>query len=609
MCGIVGYIGPRQATDVLLDGLRRLEYRGYDSAGVAVHDGRKFQVRRAVGKLGNLDGLLRAEPVLGTLGIGHTRWATHGRPSEENAHPHQAGEVVVIHNGIIENHLELREELSAKGRTFSSETDTEICAHLIDEELKAGKAPVAAVRAALARVRGAYALVIAIESAPDLLIATKTASPMVLGLGKGESFVASDVPALLPYTRDVIFMDEGEIAILKKDGIKLEDAEGRPVTRPPRHITWSPVMAEKDGYKHFMLKEIYEQPRAVTDTLRGRLSLERGDVILGDDVMTEATAKSLKRIVIIACGTSWHSGLLGKYLIEETARVPVEVDLSSEFRYRDPLVGPGDVVLAISQSGETADTLAALQEAKRKGAFILSICNVVDSSIPRTSDGVLYTHAGPEIGVASTKAFTTQMAALFLLGVFLGRRRGTLDAERARVLLGGIAKTPQWMEEVLKQAPVCLEIAKILAQAQDALYLGRGLHVAIALEGALKLKEISYVHAEGYPGGEMKHGPIALVTNKLPVIALATKHDCYEKMLSNLQEIRAREGRLFAVATQGDRNLDKLAETQVYIPEADRLIEPFLSVLPLQLIAYYTADLKGTDVDQPRNLAKSVTVE
>jgi glutamine---fructose-6-phosphate transaminase (isomerizing) len=609
MCGIVGYIGPRQATEVLLDGLRRLEYRGYDSAGVAVHDGQRFAVRRAVGKLQNLDGLLRAEPLSGNLGLGHTRWATHGRPSEENAHPHQAGEVVVIHNGIIENHMELRDELSAKGRVFSSETDTEICAHLIDEELKSGKEPVTAVRAALARVRGAYALVIAISSAPELLIAAKTASPLVLGFGRGENFIASDVPALLPYTRDVIFMDEGEIAVVRRDRIELMNAAGETLSRPPKHISWSPVMAEKGGYKHFMLKEIYEQPRAVTDTLRGRISLERGDVIFGDDVMPEAAIKAARRIVIIACGTSWHAGLMGKYLIEEIARVPVEVDLSSEFRYRDPLIGQGDVVLAISQSGETADTLAAIHEARRKGAFILSICNVVEASIPRASDGVLYTHAGPEIGVASTKAFTTQLAALYLLGVFLGRRRGAIDAEKGRALLSQLARLPQWMEEVLKQAPGCLEIARVLTQAQDALYLGRGLHVSIALEGALKLKEISYVHAEGYPGGEMKHGPIALVTNRLPVIALATKHDCYEKMLSNLQEIRAREGRLFSVATSGDTALERLSERVVYIPECHRLIEPFLSVVPLQLIAYYTADLKGTDVDQPRNLAKSVTVE
>jgi glutamine---fructose-6-phosphate transaminase (isomerizing) len=609
MCGIVGYIGERQATEVVIDGLRRLEYRGYDSAGIAVHNGQRLEVRRAVGKLQNLERLLQVEPLRGTVAIGHTRWATHGRPSEENAHPHQAGDVVVIHNGIIENHLELKAELLAKGRVFTSETDTEICAHLIDEAIKSGKQPLEAVRASLARVRGAYALVIGFQSNPELLIAAKTASPMVLGLGKGESFVASDVPALLPYTRDVLYLEEGEIAVLTREKITIENAQGEPVQRAHKHITWSSVMAEKDGYKHFMLKEIHEQPRAIADTLRGRISLERADVVLGEELIPENKLKQLRRIVIVACGTSWHSALVGKYWIEAMAKVPVEVDLASEFRYRDPLVGADDIVLAISQSGETADTLAAITEAKRRGAFILSICNVVDSSIPRASDAVLYTHAGPEIGVASTKAFTTQMAALYLFGVYLGRRRATLDEKQGRQYLQSLSCVPQWIEELLKQAPACLEIAKILSTAQDALYLGRGLQVAIALEGALKLKEISYVHAEGYPGGEMKHGPIALITHTMPIIAVATKHESYDKMLSNLQEVRAREGRLFCIATQGDTALEKLSEKVLYIPESERMVEPFLTVIPLQLIAYYTADLKGTDVDQPRNLAKSVTVE
>ena len=609
MCGIVGYIGERQASEVVIDGLRRLEYRGYDSAGIAVHNGQRLEVRRAVGKLQNLERLLQVEPLRGTVAIGHTRWATHGRPSEENAHPHQAGEVVVIHNGIIENHLELKAELLAKGRVFTSETDTEICAHLIDEAIKSGKQPLEAVRASLARVRGAYALVIAFQSNPELLIAAKTASPMVLGLGKGENFVASDVPALLPYTRDVIYLEEGEIAVITREKITLENAKGEPIQRAHKHITWSSVMAEKDGYKHFMLKEIHEQPRAITDTLRGRISLERGDVLLGEELIPAQKIQQLRRIVIVACGTSWHSALVGKYWIEAMAKVPVEVDLASEFRYRDPLVGAEDIVLAISQSGETADTLAAITEAKKRGAFIVSICNVVDSSIPRASDGVLYTHAGPEIGVASTKAFTTQMSALYLLGVYLGRRRNTLSAEQGRQHLQSLSCVPQWIEELLKQAPGCLEIAKILSTAQDALYLGRGLQVAIALEGALKLKEISYVHAEGYPGGEMKHGPIALITHTMPIIAVATKHESYDKMLSNLQEVRAREGRLFCIATQGDTALEKLSEKVLYVPESERLVEPFLTVVPLQLIAYYTADLKGTDVDQPRNLAKSVTVE
>jgi glucosamine--fructose-6-phosphate aminotransferase (isomerizing) len=609
MCGIIGYVGPQQATSILIDGLKRLEYRGYDSAGVAVHDQKQFSIVRAVGKLTNLEKKLKDAPPKGCVGLAHSRWATHGRPSEENAHPHQAGDVVVIHNGIIENHLELKAELLEKGRVFSSETDTEICAHLIDEEMRSGKQPLDAVRASLARVRGAYALVIAFQSYPEMLIAAKTASPMVLGLGDGENFVASDVPALLPYTRNVIYLDEGEIAVITKEKVSIENARGEAVQRAPKHITWSSVMAEKDGYKHFMLKEIFEQPRAITDTLRGRISLETGDVILGEDFLPIEKINKLRRIVIVACGTSWHAGLVGKYLIESMAKVPVEVDLASEFRYRDPLVGADDLVLAISQSGETADTLAAIMEAKRRGASIVSICNVVDSSIPRASDAVLYTHAGPEIGVASTKAFTTQMAALYLFGVYLGRRRNALSADVARGYLQSLTFVPQWIEELLKQAPACLEIARIISHCQDALYLGRGLQVAIALEGALKLKEISYVHAEGYPGGEMKHGPIALITNTMPIIAMATKHESYEKMLSNLQEVRAREGRLFSIATQGDTALEKLSEKVIYIPVAERVVEPFLTVIPMQLIAYYTADLKGTDVDQPRNLAKSVTVE
>ena len=614
MCGIVGYVGERECTPILIDGLRRLEYRGYDSAGVAVLDpspgkeGLASRVVRCRGKLANLENLLRESPPVGRTGIGHTRWATHGRPSDENAHPHKSGSVSVVHNGIIENHTALRDALRQKGRTFSSETDTEIIAHLVDEELKADKTIKLreAVRRALKQVQGAYAIVVLSDNAPDEIVAAKNASPLVVGVGEGENFVASDVPAILAHTKRMLFLEEGEIADIRKTGVELSDLEGRKIERAPKEITWSAVSAEKAGYKHFMLKEIHEQARAVTDTLRGRLSVEQNDAFL-DGI--EIPVAELKKITIIACGTSWHAGLVGKFLIEQLARIPVEVDLASEYRYRDPIIGKGDLLLAISQSGETADTLAAVKEAKARGARCLCIANVVDSSIPRASHGSLYTHAGPEIGVASTKAFTTQLAALTLLAIHLGRRTGTLKPDDAGQLIKEFLAIPHKMTDVVGLAPQIQVVARRYGHARDFLFLGRGNNYPIALEGALKLKEISYIHAEGYASGEMKHGPIALIDEQMPIVVIAPKGPGYEKVMSNLQEVKAREGKIIAIATKGDSDIGLLADEVILIPDCPAALQPLLTVLPLQLLAYYVADFKGTDVDQPRNLAKSVTVE
>jgi glucosamine--fructose-6-phosphate aminotransferase (isomerizing) len=607
MCGIVGYVGPRECTPILIEGLKRLEYRGYDSAGVAVLEGGATRLVRTRGKLSALETLLAKEPPKGTVGIGHTRWATHGRPSEENAHPHKVNGVSVVHNGIIENHMTLRQKLQGQGRKFSSETDTEIVAHLIDEALKGGaKTLLEATRKSLGQVEGAYAIVVLWEKDPERIVVAKNASPLVLGLGEGENFVASDVPAILAHTRSMLFLEEGEIGEITRAGVKLIDLKGKPVTRAPKQITWSAVMAEKAGYKHFMLKEIHEQPRAVTDTLRGRLELEEASVSLEDVAIN---TKTLKKLYLVACGTSWHAALVGKFLIEGIARIPVEVDLGSEFRYRDPLIGKGDLLVAISQSGETADTLAAVREAKQKGGKVLAIANVVDSSIPRASDWSLYTHAGPEIGVASTKAFTTQLAALTLLAIHLGRKNGNLAPEAARELLDELLAIPAKMQEVVGGAAQIHVLARRYGQARDFLFLGRGINYPIALEGALKLKEISYLHAEGYPAGEMKHGPIALIDDKLPVVVLAPQGPGYEKVLSNLQEVKAREGKVIAVVTRGDAEVGALVDEVVLIPPTSPWLQPLLTVLPLQLLAYHVADLKGTDVDQPRNLAKSVTVE
>jgi glucosamine--fructose-6-phosphate aminotransferase (isomerizing) len=610
MCGIVGYVGPRQCVDIILSGLRKLEYRGYDSAGVAVVGASGLSVARAKGKLRNLAERLSEKPLAGTTGIGHTRWATHGRPSDENAHPHAYGGVAVVHNGIIENHLELKAQLSSRGHRFASETDTEIFAHLIADALDGGSQGLAAaVRAALRQVQGSYAIAVVSEKRPGEIVAAKNASPLVVGFGKGESFLASDVPAILEHTREVIYLEEGELACLTAQGIELLGRDGEPVRRAPRRIEWSAVAAEKEGHKHFMHKEIFEQPRAVTDTIRGRTILEAGDAALDGLELDEGTARGLERLTIVACGTSWHAGLAGRNMIEQLARLPVEVELASEFRYREPIVGPRTLCLAVSQSGETADTLAAVKEAKRRGARAVSICNVVGSAIPRECDGTLHTHAGPEIGVASTKAFTTQLAALFLLAVRLGRLRGTLSQEQGVRHLEALRQIPLSMEQVIRQEPAVMPVAKRCVQARDVLFLGRGCQFPVALEGALKLKEISYIHAEGYAAGEMKHGPIALIDESLPVVVLATREAAYEKTLGNMEEVRARGGHVFAVVSEGDTQAASLAEIALTVPAAPPLLAPLLSILPLQFLAYHVADLKGTDVDQPRNLAKSVTVE
>ena len=613
MCGIVGYVGSKQATPILIEGLRRLEYRGYDSAGVAVLEAGKdnrfaTRVVRCKGKLANLEARLLESQPIGTIGIGHTRWATHGRPSDENAHPHKAGQVSVIHNGIIENHVALRDRLKAAGRTFTSETDTEIVAHLIDEELKknASQPLLFAVRAALAQVEGAYAICVLSEASPGEIVVAKNASPLVIGLGDGESFVASDVPAILAHTRKMLFLEEGEVARLTRDKVEVQTLDGRPVNRPHKEITWSAVSAEKAGFKHFMLKEIHEQARAVTDTLRGRLSVDSLDAFL-DGV--ELNPAEIKKITILACGTSWHAGLVGKFIIEQLARLPVEVDLASEYRYRDPIVGQGDLLLAISQSGETADTLQAIKDGRQRGARTLCISNVVDASIPRACHHSIYTHAGPEIGVASTKAFTTQLATLVLLGIHLGRRNQKLSDADARALITEFLTIPQKMHEVVGSAPQIQVIARRYGTARDFLFLGRGNNYPIALEGALKLKEISYIHAEGYAAGEMKHGPIALIDEHMPIVVIAPRGPIYEKVMSNLQEVKAREGKIIAVATRGDHDIGRLADEVLLIPDTLPILQPLLTVVPLQLLSYYVADFKGTDVDQPRNLAKSVTVE
>jgi glucosamine--fructose-6-phosphate aminotransferase (isomerizing) len=607
MCGIVGYVGSKEATPILVSGLKKLEYRGYDSAGLAVAGAEALQVVRCQGKLTGLESLVQREPPRGTVGIGHTRWATHGRPSEANAHPHRVGSVAVVHNGIIENYLALRARLEADGRSFSSETDTEIVAHLTDEALQQG-APslVVAVRAALRQVHGAYALAVISEQHPGQIVAAKVASPLVIGLGKNETFLASDVPAFLEHTREVIFLDEGDIAEITSTGVTVTDIDGAPIARASRSITWDAAQAEKGGYPHFMLKEIHEQPRAITDTLRARLRLETSDADLEG---FEVDARKLRRVVLIACGTSYHAGLVGKFLIEGASRIPCEVDLASEFRYRNPVVGPDDLIIAISQSGETADTLAAVKEARSRGSQVLAISNVVDSAIPRASQGVLYTHAGPEIGVASTKCFTAQLAALALVAIHLGRRTGTLPVEAAKFMVQELAGIPAKMAEALESLGDMAELAAFYKDSRDFLFLGRGTNYPIALEGALKLKEISYIHAEGYAAGEMKHGPIALVDDGVPVVVIAPRGPGYEKVLSNLAEVRARNGHIIAVATEGDEQIGRLAERVLFVPDAPAILQPFLTVLPLQLMSYAIALAKGNDVDQPRNLAKSVTVE
>jgi glucosamine--fructose-6-phosphate aminotransferase (isomerizing) len=632
MCGIVGYVGPKKVVPVIIEGLRRLEYRGYDSAGIAVGSPARavlasptLELRRASGKLANLEEVLREHPLEGTFGIGHTRWATHGRPTEENAHPHRdcSGRIVVVHNGIVENYLELKRELITQGHKFITETDTEIIAHLIEQvqlDAEAAGAPIpldAAVRRAVKRLTGAFALGVLSASEPDKIVAARFGPPVVIGVGNGESFVASDVPGILHHTRDIYFLADGDMAILTLAGVALTDFDGNPVERKITRILWDPIQAEKGGYKHFMLKEIWEQPRAVTDTTLGRVSLDSGKVFLGEMKIPDHELAASKTISIAACGTSWHSALTGKYMIERLARLPVDVDYASEYRYRDPIAGPDTLGLLITQSGETADTLAAQREMIALGSKTVAICNVVDAMVAREAHGAIYTHAGPEIGVASTKAFTAQLTALFLLALKLGQLRGKLDAAQSVTLIEELSRIPVKIEEVLRQRTAhCEQLARDFSTARDFLYLGRGIHFPIALEGALKLKEISYIHAEGYPAGEMKHGPNALIDETLPVVVLVTRDESdpasklrYEKTISNIQEVTARSGRVIAIATEGDTTIGSLVEHVIHIPPAIELLSPLIEIVPLQLLAYYIAVRRGCDVDQPRNLAKSVTVE
>ena len=611
MCGIVGYIGrEHRAIDVILDGLRRLEYRGYDSAGVAVFDQGRIQIRRAVGKLANLEGLLRDRPLPGRVGIGHTRWATHGKPSERNAHPHKAGSVVVVHNGIMENYRELRAELEASGHVIASDTDTELIAHLVDDLLRAGRDLPTAVREACSRVVGSYAFGVLSEQDPSCIVAAKQGgSPIVIGLGEKQTFLASDIPAILPYTRQMMFLEDGEFAVLTEDGARILDGAGRPVERQPRAIQWDPVSAEKGGYDRFMQKEIFEQPRAITDTIGTRVLEDAADLDLnGIDLSPERVAR-IQRAYLVACGTAWHACCVGKYMMEQLAGIPVDVDLASEFRYRGPILDEHCLVVPVSQSGETADTLAALREGKSKGARVLAICNVREATIARESHDVLYTHAGPEIGVASTKAFTTQLVAFYMLALKLGLVRGRLSREQAQERLAELMRLPRLVERTLQLDAHVREIAQRYLHSRDFLYLGRGIMVPIALEGALKLKEISYIHAEGYAAGEMKHGPIALIDENMPVVVIATRSRVYDKIVSNLEQVRARDGKVIAIATEGDREIASKCDEVIYVPDLGPYLTAVLVTVPLQLLAYHVAVLKGTDVDQPRNLAKSVTVE
>jgi glucosamine--fructose-6-phosphate aminotransferase (isomerizing) len=620
MCGIVGYVGNKQVVPLIIDGLRKLEYRGYDSAGIAVvNDAHDLEIRRAEGKLRNLEEAIRLSPIDGTYGIGHTRWATHGRPTEENAHPHRdcTGRVVVVHNGIIENYLQLKERLRKSDHRFVTETDTEIIAHLIEEYLKNDQTFEQAVRSTVGELRGIFALSIINADEADTIIAVRQGPPVVIGLGDREFFVASDIPPILQHTRDVFFLGDGEIAVINKDAVRVTDFEGSSVQPSIQRITWDPIMAEKGGFKHFMLKEIYEQPRSVRDTVQGRISLESGHVFLDEmSNITETDFKRISSIKIAACGTSWHAGLAGKYMIEQLARIPVDVDYASEFRYRNPVMGDNDLLLVISQSGETADTIAALREAKELGAKVLAICNVQGSMIVREADGTILTHAGPEIGVASTKAFTGQMIALYLLGLYLGQLRGVLTEDEARFHAQELAELPVKLEHLLNESDGIEELSKEFFRSTDFLYLGRGINFPVALEGALKLKEISYIHAEGYPAGEMKHGPNALIDERLPVLFINTREEGnraselrYEKTHSNIVEVKAREGIVISVLTEGDSMSSMVSDHVIEIPKASDLLSPILSIVPLQLLAYHIAVRRGCDVDQPRNLAKSVTVE
>ena len=618
MCGIVGYIGPKRVVPLILDGLRRLEYRGYDSAGIAVvNNSGKMEIRRAPGKLRNLEESIQKTPIDGLYGIGHTRWATHGRPTEENAHPHRdcTGEIVVVHNGIIENYVELKNQLTAEGHKFITETDTEIIAHLLEKFSKDSTLEEAVLKAVKV-MGGAYALVAVSTRDPQKIVAARLGPPIVVGIGENEFFVASDIPAILAHTRSIFFLGDGEVAVLTPQGVRLADFENGTIQRKPQHITWDPIMAEKGGFKHFMQKEIFEQPRAVRDTLLGRISQETGQVFLDEMNITPAEFKSFRDVKIVACGTSWHAGLAGKFMIERIAQIPVEVDYGSEFRYRDPILDGKSLVIAISQSGETADTLAAEREAAQKDARILAICNVVGAMLTREANGTIYTHAGPEIGVASTKAFTGQLTALLLTALHLGQVRGKFGPTASEKFMQELTRIPHKIESILQRDAHIEELARQFFRCTDFLYLGRGIHYPIALEGALKLKEISYIHAEGYPAGEMKHGPNALIDENLPVVVIATRDESdpssmtrYEKTVSNLQEVKARDGIVIAVVSEGDQLARESAQHVIEVPAAPDLLSPILEIVPLQLLAYHIAVRRGCDVDQPRNLAKSVTVE
>jgi len=617
-------VGKKRVVPVILEGLRKLEYRGYDSAGIAVSgNGQGLQIRRAEGKLRNLEEVIRLKPIDGTYGIGHTRWATHGRPTEENAHPHRdcTGRVVVVHNGIIENYLSLKRKLVEEGHQFTTETDTEIIAHLVERYfLKSsnGHHPSLeeAVRKAVKELTGVFALAVISVDEPNKIVAARNGPPAVIGLGKDEYFVASDVPAILYHTRDLFFLADRDLAVITPSGVELTDFEGNPIVRKVQHVTWDPIMAEKGGFKHFMLKEIYEQPRSVRDTTLGRISQDTGHVFLDEMEISDAEFRAVKKLNIVACGTSWHAGLAGKFMIERLARVPVEVDYASEWRYRNPIITPDDITLVISQSGETADTIAAQREAKARNSRTVAICNVVGSMITREAAGTIYTHAGPEIGVASTKAFTAQLTALYLFALYLAQVRGAMTGEQAREAVQCLTKIPGKLEHLLTHEEDCDELSKQYVRSQDFLFLGRGIHYPIALEGALKLKEISYIHAEGYPAGEMKHGPNALIDENLPVVIIATCDSSdpgsvvrYEKTISNLKEVKARSGKVIALATEGDEEIKEVADHAIYIPRTTEELSAILEIVPLQLLAYHIAVRRGCDVDQPRNLAKSVTVE
>ncbi|HZI93346.1 MAG TPA: glutamine--fructose-6-phosphate transaminase (isomerizing) [Patescibacteria group bacterium] len=615
MCGIVGYIGNKRVVPVLLDGLRRLEYRGYDSAGIAVVDNGELKIRRSAGKLKDLEDVLRTSPVDGQFGIGHTRWATHGRPTEENAHPHRdcKGRIVVVHNGTIDNYVELKTRLAAAGHKFVTETDTEVIAHLIEESNGGNGVPLEdAMRKVMPQLKGIYALVALTTAEPQKIVAARQGPPLVVGLGDKEYFVASDVPALLQHTRDMFFLDDGEIAVVTESGVRIIDLSGRTVSKEVQRITWDPIMAEKAGFKHFMLKEIYEQPRAIRDTLVGRYSLETGRIYLDEVGISEADFRAFSKVNIVACGTSWHAALVGKFLIEKFARVPVEVDIGSEFRYRDPITGPDTLTVVISQSGETADTLAAQREARAKGSRSLAIVNATGSMMTREADGVIYTHAGPEIGVASTKAFTAQLAALDLLALYLAQSRGRMTPDQIREHLEHLQRIPAQIEAILTKDPEIEDLSREFTNVNDFLFLGRGVNYPIALEGALKLKEISYIHAEGYPAGEMKHGPIALIDEQMPVVALVSDDQVSDKMMVNIEEAKARGGIIIAIASEreaGRSSVIEKADETFLVPRTLDVLAPMLLVVPLQLLAYHIALRRGCDVDQPRNLAKSVTVE